>query len=219
MNGVHDMGGLQDFGPVRVEKNEPVFHADWERRIYGIDRSLRAHGKWNLDAWRFEIESLPPVDYLRMTYYERWLQINCQLAVKHGLLTVSELASGKSDPGADKYKPALTEEIAMRKKGRSIPSSFDPSVAPRFEVGQRVRARNINPATHTRLPRYARGKVGLIALDHGVYLLPDSNAHFKGEKRQHVYSVSFSAREIWGQQAPEKDTLRLDLWDDHLEHA
>jgi nitrile hydratase subunit beta len=219
MNGVHDVGGLQDMGPIQHEKDEPVFHAAWEGRIYGIDRSLRFIGKWNLDAWRHQIELLPPADYFRLTYYERWLRINEQLAVKHGLVTPEELESGSPDPGLAKTTPALTAAVAARQLGRGIPSSHDPKVPPQFKVGQRVRARNINPPGHTRLPRYARGKTGVITLDHGVYLFPDTNAHFQGEKRQHVYSVRFAARELWGDGASARDSVHLDMWDDYLERA
>jgi nitrile hydratase beta subunit len=219
MNGVHDLGGLQDMGPVQHEKQEPAFHAPWEGRIYGIDRSLRFIGKWNLDAWRHQIELLPPSDYFRMTYYERWLEINEQLAVKHGLVSPRELETGAPDPGSAKATPALTAAIAAQRLGRGIPSSHDPKVSPQFKVGHRVRARNINPAGHTRLPRYARGKLGIITHDHGVYLFPDTNAHFQGEKRQHVYSVRFAARELWGRNASARDSVHLDMWDDYLEHA
>ncbi len=219
MNGVHDLGGMQDMGPVRPERNEPAFHAPWEGRMYGIDRSLRAAGKWNLDAWRHQIELLPPADYFRLTYYERWLEVNEQLAVKHGLITAKELATGAPDPGTPKATPALTAAVAAVRIGRGIPSGVDPAVRPRFKVGQRVRARNINPAGHTRLPRYARGKTGVIGTDHGVYTFSDTSAHFQGEKRQHVYSVRFSARELWGESAQARDSVHLDLFDDYLEHA
>jgi len=219
MNGVHDLGGLQDMGRVQYEKQEPVFHAPWEGRIYGIDRALRFIGKWNLDAWRHQIELLPPADYFRMTYYERWLQTNEQLVVKHGLVTPKELETGAPDPGSAKSSPALTAAVASRSLGRGIPSSHDPKVPPQFKVGQRARARNMNPMGHTRLPRYARGKVGIITLDHGVYSFPDTNAHFQGEKRQHVYSVRFAARELWGANASARDSVHLDMWDDYLEHA
>jgi nitrile hydratase beta subunit len=219
MNGVHDMGGLQDMGPVQHEKEEPVFHAAWEGRIYGIDRALRFISKWNLDAWRHQIELLPAADYFRMTYYERWLQVNEQLAVKYGLVTPKELETGVPDPGSAKATPVLTAEVAAQRLGRGIPSSNDPKVRPQFKVGQRVRARNVNPTGHTRLPRYARGKLGVITLDHGVYLFPDTNAHFQGEKRQHVYSVRFTARELWGENASPRDSVHLDMWDDYLEHA
>jgi nitrile hydratase subunit beta len=219
MNGVHDMGGLQDMGTVQHEIDEPVFHAAWEGRIYGIDRSLRSIGKWNLDAWRHQIELLPPADYFRMTYYERWLEVNEQLLVKHGLVERVELTTGEPDAGSAKATPALTAAVAARRLGRDIPSSHDPKVPPQFKVGQHVRARNMNPTGHTRLPRYARGKVGTIGRDHGVYLFPDTNAHFQGEKRQHVYSVRFSARELWGEHASVRDSVHLDMWDDYLEHA
>ena len=136
MNGVHDMGGLQDMGPVRYEKDEPVFHAPWEGRVYAIDRSLRFIGKWNVDAWRHQIELLPPADYLRMTYYERWLRVNEQLAVKHGLITQQELEAGAPDPGSAKATPALTAAIADPLLGRGLPSSVDPTVPPQFKVGQ-----------------------------------------------------------------------------------
>ena len=219
MNGIHDMGGLQDMGPVQHERDEPVFHAEWEGRVYAINSALRATGKWNLDAWRHQIELLPPVEYMQMTYYERWLRINEQLLVKHGLVTPTELASGKPDPGSTKAIPALTAASAASRLGRGISSSHDPTVRPQFKVGQRVRARNMNPVGHTRLPRYARGKVGIIGRDHGVYLFPDTNAHFQGQKRQHVFSVRFIARELWGEHASARDTVHLDMWDDYLEHA
>jgi len=219
MNGIHDMGGLQDMGPVQHEKDEPVFHAEWEGRVYAINSALRASGKWNLDAWRHQIELLPPVEYMQMTYYERWLRINEQLLVKHGLVTPAELASGKPDPGSTKAIPALAAAAVVSRLGRGIASSHDPAVRPQFKVGQRVRARNMNPVGHTRLPRYARGKLGIIGRDHGVYLFPDTNAHFQGQKRQHVYSVRFTARELWGERASARDTVHLDMWDDYLEHV
>jgi nitrile hydratase len=219
MNGVHDMGGLQDMGPVQYEKEEPVFHAPWEGRIYGINSSLFLLRKWNLDAWRHQIELLPPADYFRLTYYERWLLVNEQLALKHGLVTEKELETGEPDPGSAKATPALTAAVAANRLGRGIPSSRDPKVPPQFQVGQSVRARNLSPTGHTRLPRYARGKLGIITIDHGVYLFPDTNAHFQGEKRQHVYSVRFTARELWGANAASRDFVHLDMWDDYLERA
>lgn len=88
-------------------------------------------------------------------------------------------------------------------------------VPPRFQVGDRVRAKVINPPGHTRLPRYARGHVGRIVRDHGVYPFPDTA--FEGDERpQHVYNVEFRAHDLWGEEASERDTLRVDLWDDHL---
>jgi nitrile hydratase len=218
MNGVHDLGGMHGMGPVHYEKNEPVFHAPWEGRVYALNRSLGAWQKWNVDAWRHDIELLPPADYLRMSYYEKWLAAMEHRIVKYGLVTPEELESGKPAPGSAKATPAFTVAMAGS-TDRGIPSGREPSVAPLFQVGQRVRARNINPVGHTRLPRYARGKTGQIVRDHGVYAFPDTNAQFQGEKRQHVYSVRFAARELWGEAASPRDSVHIDMWDDYLEHA
>jgi nitrile hydratase subunit beta len=218
MNGVHDMGGMQDMGPVRHETNEPVFHAEWEARVYALNRVMRAWSKVNLDAWRHDIELLPPADYLRMSYYEKWLAVLEKQAVQYGFITTEELASGKAAEGTTKTTPALTLERA-RQITRAIPSSHDPAIPPAFEAGDRVRARNMNPVGHTRLPRYARAKTGTVFLDHGVYAFPDTNANHQGEHRQHVYSVRFTSRELWGDQSSPLDTVHLDLFEDYLEHA
>jgi len=219
MNGVHDMGGQQNMGRVEHEKDEPVFHASWEGRLDALDRSMRAWRKWNIDDHRHVLELLPPADYLRMSYYERWLNRLVTQIVKYGFVSQAEINSGKPTPGSTKATPVLTLATSGRWLTRGIPSSVDPKIRPRFTVQQRVRARNINPTGHTRLPRYARGKTGVIVRDHGVYTFPDSNAHFQGEKRQHVYSVRFAATELWGESASPRDSVHLDLWDDYLERA
>jgi nitrile hydratase len=217
MNGVHDMGGMHGMGPIEHEKDEPVFHAQWEARVFALNRALGAWGKWNLDASRHSRELIPPAEYLRMSYYEKWLTGFVELAVQHGLVTRVELES--SIPAAAKMTPPLTADGVAGLVSRGTPAKRDVNVAARFKMGQRVRARNINPTGHTRLPRYARGKSGLIVRDHGVFVFPDSNAHFRGEKPQHLYSVQFAARELWGTQAGPRDSVYLDMWDDYLDHA
>ena len=219
MNGAHDMGGQQDMGPVVYEKDEPVFHASWEARIYALNRAMRALRKWSLDTDRHALELMSPVDYLRMSYYERWVYRLEAQVVQYRLVSREEIESGQPAPGSTKASPPLTLATSDRWLDRGIASSDDPRVRPSFKVSHRVRARNINPTGHTRLPRYARGKTGVIVRDHGVYLFPDSNAHFQGEKRQHVYSVRFAARELWGASASPRDSVHLDLWDDYLERA
>jgi nitrile hydratase subunit beta len=219
MNGVHDMGGQQGMGPVQYEKNEPVFHTAWEARVYALTRAMGAWRKWNLDASRHALELMPPADYLRMSYYERWFHRLAAQVVQYGFVTKEELESGQPAPGSPKANPAFTLATSSRWLSRLIAASEDPNVRPLFKVRQRVRARNINPTGHTRLPRYARGKTGVIVRDHGVYLFPDTNAHFQGEKRQHVYSVRFTARELWGEHASPHDSVHLDMWDDYLERV
>jgi nitrile hydratase len=219
MNSVHDLGGMQSMGPVQAEQNEPVFHQRWEGRVFALMLASAAWRKWNIDAMRSAIESIAPSEYLRMSYYERWLAALSELLVKRELLTPAEIASGRPDAGSPKATPAVTRETVPLMIARGNPVSRELSLAARFRAGQRVRARNIHPAGHTRLPRYARGKLGTIERDHGVFVFSDTNAHFLGEKPQHLYSVRFAARELWGEQAAPRDAVYVNLWDDHLEPA
>ncbi|MBV8571038.1 MAG: nitrile hydratase subunit beta [Acidobacteriaceae bacterium] len=220
MNGIHDMGGMHGMGPIRYEENEPVFHEPWEGRIFAITIALGAWKRWNIDAGRHTIEQISPADYLRMSYYEKWLARNIALSVKHGLVTQQEIDVGRPAPGSTKATPPLTS------------ANLGPAVAPRpgyarpeadakarFSVGDRVRARKSNPPGHTRLPRYVRGREGVVDRHRGVFVFPDTNAHFHGEDPQHLYSVRFRAQELWGESASPKDSVYLDLWDGYLERA
>ncbi|HEX8766254.1 MAG TPA: nitrile hydratase subunit beta, partial [Candidatus Acidoferrum sp.] len=162
---------------------------------------------------------VPPSDYLRMSYYERQFVAFLEMLIQHHFVTREELEGSTPASGSPKVTPALTVENANVLIAKGVPTSRKVPVSPRFQTGQRVRSRNINPIGHTRLPRYARGKVGVIHGDHGVFVFPDTNAHFLGEKPQHVYSVRFAARELWGEQAAPQDSVYVDLWDDYLEPA
>ena len=218
MNGVHDMGGMHGFGRVSEEPNEPVFHADWEGRTFAMSMVMRTLGLWNIDMSRAEQEMLPAHLYLASSYYERWGRGLEQLVLKHGLASKEEMAAGHArttgKPLGSNLKPAdVTALLTRGSYERPAPARA------RFKPGDRVRARNINPTGHTRLPRYARGKTGTIHLDHGTYVFPDTNAHFLGEKPQHVYSVRFTAQELWGEQASARDSVYVDMWDDYLEHV
>jgi nitrile hydratase len=219
MNGVHDMGGMHGLGPVQEERNEPVFHHPWEARVFALRRAMGAWRRWNIDVSRHEVELVPAADYLRMSYYERQFAAFVVLLEKRGCITPAELESGTPVPGTSIAVPALTTDKAAALVAKGVPTSRDVPVAPRFHTGQRVRARNINPPGHTREPRYVRGKLGIIYRDHGVFVFPDTNAHFLGEKPQHVYSVRFEARELWGADAAPQDGVYVDLWDDYLDPA
>jgi nitrile hydratase beta subunit len=217
MNGVHDMGGMQGMGAIQAEKNEPVFHAPWQGRAYAVTRAMGAWRKWNLDATRYQRELISPADYFTMSYYERWIVALVELMVKTGLVTKAEIESGTPDQGSAKLTPALTAERVPTLIAKGVPAKRDVAVVASFHAGEHVRSRNINPVGHTRLPRYARGKVGTIHRDHGIFVFPDTNALFLGEKPQHVYSVRFAARELWGEQAAAQDSVYLDMWDSYLE--
>jgi nitrile hydratase beta subunit len=225
VNGIHDMGGMHGMGPIQHEKDEPVFHEAWEGRVYAMNRALGVLGKWNLDASRHGLERLPPAEYLRMSYYERWLARTAELLVRQGLVTREEMETGKVAPGSSKAAPLLT---AARLTAAAVPAMAasrgsymrsDAEAEARFKVGQHVRARNMNPVGHTRLPRYARGRQGVVVRHHGIFVFPDTNAHFLGEQPQHLYSVRFAARELWGDGASPHDSVHLDLWDSYLEHS
>jgi len=220
MNGVHDMGGMHGMGPVVHEKDEPVFHEEWEGRVYALTRLVRAGGgRWNIDAGRYEIERIAPAEYLRMSYYERWAWRLPIQAIKIGLVTQAEVESGSPAPGSAKATPQLTAASVPAMVATRMSTKRDVDVKATFKRGQRVRARNMHPTGHTRLPRYARGKVGAVAEDRGVFVFPDTNAEFLGEKPQHLYSVRFTARELWGDRASPRDSVYLDLWDDYLERV
>jgi nitrile hydratase beta subunit len=217
MNGIHDMGGMQDMGPIRLEKDEPVFHATWEGRVFALDMAV--DGDWTGAAERYEIESIPPAEYLRMSYYEKWVTSLVELMVKSGLVTRAEIETGKPIDGSTKVGHLLSvaEVAALVAPGSG--ASVTLTASAKFKAGQRVRARNLNPPGHTRLPRYARGKLGAIERDCGAFTFPDTRAHGLGDKPQHVYSVRFSARELWGEQANRHDSVYVAMWDDYLEPA
>jgi len=218
MNGIHDMGGMHGLGAIQVEKNEPVFHARWEGRVIAMRRVVAAGGKVTLGL-REAIESIPAADYLRMSYYERWFTALIEQLVASGLVTRGEVERGKPAKGSVKATPALTAADAATLSFRVAGTMLKVEIAPRFQAGQHVRARNINPAGHTRLPRYARGRAGVIEQDRGVQAFPDTHLAGPVEKAQHVYAVRFTARELWGEAASPRDAVYLDLWEAYLEPA
>jgi nitrile hydratase subunit beta len=218
MNGIHDMGGMQDMGAIQYAKTEPVFHEVWEGRVYAISYAVQGTGKLRLGN-RPAIEAIPPGEYLRMSYYERWLKSITERLVASDLVTHAEINSGRPERGSAKTTLALSPADAVAAQLRIPATRRDIAIAARFQVGQAVRARNINPITHTRLPRYARGKSGIVERDHGVFVFSDTSVYSEDEKPQHLYSVRFSARELWGNQAAPRDGVYLDMFDDYLETA
>jgi nitrile hydratase len=217
VNGVHDMGGMHGLGPVAPEPREPVFHDAWEGRVHAMTIASPTRG--NIDVGRHQRELIPGPDYLRMTYYEKWFTSLCALLLKGGLVTPQELADGRADPAAPKGTPRLAAGEVTEAMTRLASYEREIPAAPAFQPGDRVRARNLNPTGHTRLPRYVRGRVGVIERRHGAHVLPDSNAHGRGEDPRHLYTVCFEARELWGPDAPARDSVRLDLWEPYLERA
>jgi nitrile hydratase subunit beta len=218
MNGVHDMGGMHGMGPIGHEADAPIFHEPWEGRVWALYRATSPWGRGIWRNFRYELEQIPPSEYLRMPYYERWFTVLVNRLLRTRYITADELASGRADPSAP--KPVLPP-VPPRAPG-SIPgaSRLDLPVRARFRAGQQVRARNVHPEGHIRLPRYVRGHRGVITRDHGVWALQDTDAAGNPVGApQHVYTVRFTARELWGAAAPPRDSVFVDLWEDYLDRA
>ena len=238
MNGVHDVGGMHGFGPVVHEENEPVFHADWEGRTAALLRSTMAGRHFNIDEFRRTIERMPPARYLDATYYERWLYALETLLLEKGVIRSAELEAAVSRAReawarGDGYGGTVSdsaqtsngdESAVLHRRDDAAPPQpsgvalrYDRSYKPRFRVGDKVVGRNMNPEGHTRIPRYARGKHGIIRHDWGVFVFPDTHAHGQGANPQHCYSVEFEARELWGPDHSARERIYIDLWEDYLE--
>jgi nitrile hydratase subunit beta len=219
MNGAQDLGGMMGFGPIVNEPEEQRFHADWERRALGLALAMGATGAWSIDAGRFQRESLAPADYLASSYYEIWIKGLERLVVAHGVVAPDELRLGKAlAPPAPVKRVLRGEEVAVALT-KGSPYDRPPATPAVFEPGEAVRTRNLNPAGHTRLPRYARAKQGAIERVHGVFVFPDANAHGAGEQPQWLYTVVFPARELWGETADPQHFVSIDAWESYLERA
>jgi nitrile hydratase len=206
---------MHGFGPVLTEDNEPVFHHDWERRIFPLFASLFVGGYFNVDEFRHCIERMQPAEYLQSSYYEHWLHAFETLLLEKGVISAGELQGAVKPTSPTQQPTVLTPDIVEAVTLGGASSRAKEPVAGRFRVGDRVRTKNFNPTTHTRLPRYARGKVGTIEIAHGAFATPDTMAHGLGEQPQQVYAVRFSATELWGVARP--DSVCIDLWDNYLE--
>ena len=211
MNGIHDMGGLHGFGPVVVEKDEPVFHERWEARVFGI---VQSGGRGNIDAGRHSIERLDPVAYLQNGYYGRWLGSVERTLAALGVVTSEELAARMRALRRRRPRRRLAPHGEWRPVAHPYVRPTD--AAPRFAVGQVVRARNHQPAGHTRLPAYVRGHIGSVIRHHPAMVFPDDNAHQRGENPQYLYTVRFEGRDLWGDGAEPHTWIHIDLFESYL---
>jgi nitrile hydratase len=219
MDGVHDMGGMDGFGKVEPEPNEPVFHAPWEGRVMAMNRAMGAAGAWNIDMGRFSLEMLPPLDYLGSSYYRKWFLGLQNRLVKYGFVGADEVAAGHAQHPAKALKRGnFTVNDVARIMTRG--SFSRPASAPaRFKPGDRVRAKNIHPATHTRLPRYVRGHVGVVERIQGCHVFPDTAAIEQGEHPQWLYTVCFDNRELWGPDADPTVKVSIEAFEPYLDPA
>jgi len=223
MDGVHDLGGMQGFGAVEREENEPIFHAPWEAAVLTMMRAVGGQGIVNIDEFRHAIERMNPGEYLRATYYEKWLDGITRLLVEKGVVSEKEMEARTAFFQARPDAPAAAALDGPPPARRSFNPGWVQDVMratgarPRFAPGDPVVTRHIHPRGHTRLPRYARGKRGTVHLVHGVHVFPDTNAHGLGEQPRPLYSVRFDARELWGEDAQPNQSVHIDLWESYLE--
>ncbi len=222
MNGGHDLGGMHGLGPINAEPEgqEPVFHADWERRVFALVRAAGALGRWTGDMSRFARERQHPADYLGHSYYENWLAGLLKLLVEKGLVTADELATGRAagPANAELRRRVLHAQDVPNVVVQGSPVEMPAEKPPRFRPGDRVRGVNRHPTGHTREPRYVRGRLGIIQAHHGVHLFPDLSAEGVRVGR-HLYTVRFEAAELWGENSNCNSTVYVDLWEDYLEPA
>lgn len=215
--GAHDMGGVKGFGKVEPEQNEPPFHAEWERRAFALTLAMAMPGGWNLDMARSAREDRPADDYLGKSYYEIWFAALERMMKERGLVSDKDVAAGHAATPAKSVTRILSRDDVAKVLYRGGPSAREPSAPARFKIGDRVRMKMMAPPTHTRLPRYVRGHVGVIELNHGCHVFPDTHALGQGEQPQWLYAVRFDARELWGAEADPSSSVSVDAWESYLE--
>jgi nitrile hydratase beta subunit len=223
LNSVHDIGGMDGFGPIQRENNEPAFHEPWERRVFGMFLTGGRPAE-PLDAVRHRLERLDPIKYLSSSYYERWLAGIENALIESGTLSPDEIEARMEQFAADpelpvprREDPARAESLANILRAGPPESQRKIRQKPRFAIGDKIVTRNLNPHGHTRLPRYTRGKRGIIVAHHGAHVFPDTNAHGLGENPQHLYTVRIAMRELWGGDAEPNESVLIDLWESYLE--
>lgn len=226
MNGVHDLGGTDGLGPVPVEENEPVWHADWEKAAFAMFSSSARAGFFGVDEFRYGIEQMHPAVYLLSPYYEHWIHTVEHHGVAKGALDPGEIEKrtqfyldNPDAPMPERSDPELLDFVETAVKD-GFPARRESGAPPKFAVGQRVRVLDDSPHGHTRRARYIRGRTGVIELAHGTFIYPDSAGNGLGDDPQHVYTVRFTNEELWGRETAEPNgSVYFDVWEPYIVDA
>lgn len=226
MDGIHDLGGTEGLGPITAEKDEPVFHADWEKAAFAMFPALFIRGFYNLDEFRHGIEKMHPVEYLTSRYYEHWAHSFELYARRAGVLDEKELEERTQHylqnpeaelPASDNPELADTIEGIF---GTGATARRETGAKPKFTQGDQVRVSSEHPRGHTRMAGYIRGKTGVVEQAHGAFIYPDSAGNGKGEDPQHVYTVRFDAAELWGEHSADPNSsVYFDVWEPYIQAA
>jgi nitrile hydratase beta subunit len=226
MNGPHDLGGKQGLGPIDPDPDERLFHATWERRMFGLSYCILASGSATIDASRHAAENMPHAHYLGSSYYEHWLFAYQRVLHERGICTREEIERRMAEQAADPSvgapaAPGEPSELARRVievVGQGRIKTVPGNTAPAFGEGDAVRARNLHTKRHLRLPGYAKGREGVVDAYYGHFEHPEARAHGEPDPGAHLYRVAFQAAELWGPDAERPDdVVCLDLLEDYLE--
>jgi nitrile hydratase len=218
MDGVHDLGGREGFGPIVGKDDERPFHGEWETRAFGVTQAAARGRGWTIDWFRYCRELAVPVDYLTRPYFDQWITGLAARMADEGYLTLDEIKSGASTFVPKPASPAGTTEAARAFVATPLKFTLEPGVTARFAPGDEVRCRLDGHPGHTRMPAYVRGREGIIHARHGGHIFPDASA--RGEQRgEHLYTVSFAATSLWPEATGRGDRVLVDLWESYLEPA
>ena len=207
VDGIHDLGGMQGFGPVDVEPAEPVFHFPWEGRTFALAGGALGAGGFNTPMFRHAIERMDPAHYLSSSYYEHWLTAVATLLVEAGMVSRRELQERAGG-------------FPLSRPSHLTPGDVDtppPGATPRYSTGEEVRARDIHFDGHTRCPRYVRGRRGVILRVDGTASIPEIEAHRREQIPEHTYGVRFELVELWGDAADPNAVVHVDMYERYLE--
>lgn len=216
MNGVHDMGGMECFGPINPDAEEPLFHAEWEKRVLAMTVCMGAAGEWNLDQGRFARESLPPVDYLSIGYYRIWLTALERMLVQRNLVSVPELENSAVIDPAKPTRRVLKGNDVEKVLLAGAPVDRIATQTARFSEGDAVQIINEHKTTHTRLPGYIKGHTGIVHKVHGCHVFADDNSLGTGENPQWLYNIKFKAQDLWGQARSQAADVHVDCWEPYM---
>ncbi len=216
MDGVHDIGGVQGFGPVKTNEPDVPFKTDWDARMWGLNGAMSQPDDWTLDWWRHVRELIDPVDYLTRPYFDQWAQIYMALLIDSGVASLEEIVSGHAQGPNPELGPVLKAQDVPAAMGRAGKFDSDDTIEPAFADGSKVRTKAAGHSGHTRLPRYAMGRGGVVHAHHGTFVFADAKA--RGEDvYEPLYSVAFMAADLWPEAQGRKDRIYLDLWESYLD--
>ncbi len=227
MNSTHDLGGMHGFGPID-RSQEALFPNEWEQKVFGMTLACGMLGQWNLDESRFAREQMDPGEYLTSSYYEHWLHGLEKLLVDKGIVTSKEIESGHAQETSDLN--AVTADRVPDILGTGGPTLMDCESSPGFAPGDEVRVKNFNPRSHTRAPRYIRGRKGVVSAYYGAHIFPDQHSASGKKIPAHLYCIRFESNEIWGDECgnehrsqsrngdkPDKSAVYVDVFEPYLE--